>query len=67
MKLSDEPGALLSFSPAEAVRMTRPTDRQQWADFYTAVYWRMYHDDDADAARLLPYVEAFAPYKSTLD
>jgi hypothetical protein len=34
---------------------------------YYAVYWRMYHDDDADAALLKPYADAFDPYRTRYD
>jgi hypothetical protein len=67
MNLSREPGALLSFTPAQAVRQTRPCDREQFANMYYAVYWRMYHDDDADAALLKPYADAFDPYRTRYD
>lgn len=67
MKLSNEPGALLSFTPKQVVLQTRPTDRQDQAVFYTWVYWMWYHEDRPEAALLKPYVDAFARYLPTLD
>ena len=67
MKLSNEPGALLSFTPSQVVQQTRPTDRQDQATFYTRVYWMWYHEDRPEAALLKPYVDAFARYLPTLD